>query len=302
MPLKHATETLLVFLLGVFLVLTGVLTSTLPDLPEGALPWGVLMVLATLYPLSLTRIFRNNRADYSFRWLHWFPVGILVLWLALQLIAQAVPAVQIATEVYTWGWTLPIVALGFVGAIAFCLHVIRRRVPRLILLLAVFIPFVVLATVSERGQNWEQYIASVLWDGELLHGLNGNMTGTGTEVAMKDDPEPKNLEESEDPAEEAWRERLRAFEERRQLIALKMAEQYEEPQDPQESQDPQEPQETQEPQESTAPRTGTGREFSEASTSPTALPSSGAGVGFLGLTMMMGYCGVLHQRVRKRVG
>ncbi|MCF7844508.1 MAG: hypothetical protein K9M03_01620 [Kiritimatiellales bacterium] len=286
MPLKHATETLLVFLLGVFLVLTGVLTATLPNLPDGALPWGILMVLASLYPLFLSRVFKKNRADYSFRWLHWFPVGILIVWLVLQLIALAVPSAQVASDLYTWGWTLPVVALGFVGVIAFCLNVIRRRVPRIALLLAVFVPFAVMATVSERGHDWDQLLAGVLWNGDILHGLNGDMSGTGTEVAMKDDPEPKNLEESEDPAEEAWRERLRAFEKRRREIAMEMAAQAEV--------------EAPGPQESPDPATGTGREFREASTSPTALPSAGAGAGALGFTMMMGYCGVLHQRAKKR--
>jgi len=289
MPLKHATETLLVFLLGVFLVIIGVLTATLPSLPEGALPWGVLMVIAVLYPLFLTRPFRRNRADYAFRWLHWFPAFILLLWLGLELIGIAYPSAKVTSSVFTWGWTLPFVALGFVGVIAFCLHVIRRRLPRILLLLAVFLPFVVLATISERGPQWEQKLAQVLWEAQWLHGLNGTLAGTGTEIAMKDEKEPKNLEESEDPAEEAWRERLRAFEERRQQIAIKMAEQEQEGEEPQG------------PVETPAPQTGTGREFREAITSPTALPSSGAGIGFLMLTMGMGYCGVLHQRARRRV-
>ncbi|MBU2213239.1 hypothetical protein KKC44_05380 [Patescibacteria group bacterium] len=288
MPLKHATETLLVFLLGVFLVIIGVLTATLPSLPEGALPWGVLIVIAVLYPLVLTQVFRRNRADYAFRWLHWFPAFILLLWLGLELIGIISPSAKVASSAFTWGWTLPFVALGFVGVIAFCLHVIRRRIPRILLLLAVFLPFVVLATINERGGQWEQKLAQVLWEAQWMHGLNGTMTGTGTEIAMEDEREPKNLDESEDPAEEAWRERLRAFEERRQQIAIKMAEQEQE-------------RGAQGPQETPAPSTGTGREFREAITSPTALPSSGAGAGFLGLTMLMGYCGVLHQRVRRRV-
>src|SRR3989338_4009325 len=81
MPLKHFTETFLVVLLGAVIALTGLLAATLPPLPEGALPWGVLFVLSIIYPLLLLPLFQRRRADNSFRLLHWFPAMLLLVWL-----------------------------------------------------------------------------------------------------------------------------------------------------------------------------------------------------------------------------
>lgn len=303
MPLKHATETLLVFILGLAIAITGFLTATLPHLPSGGLPWVVLMIIASLYPIGLLRVFRNNRADYPFRWLHWFPVLILIIWMVVELMIKAIPNLSYIRDWFSWGWTLPLVLLGFVATLAFCLHVIRRRVPRTILLLAVLVPFTVLAVMSEKSWELDNKLASVLWEGDWWTGINKNLSGTGgTQIAM-DDKETKNLEESVDPEEEAWRERLRAFERRRQMIAQKN-DQDEDGSD-QIADDAEEQQGTEDGtvpiNEETAPHTGTGREFREAQTSPTALPSSGAPIAGMSLSMLMGYFGVLHQRARKRV-
>jgi len=307
MPLKHATETFLVFLLGVAIALAGLFTSTLPDLPDGAFPWAILLALTILYPLLFTRLFRRNRADYAFRWLHWFPVLIVALWMVLQIGSSTYESLEKASQLYTWGWSLPVVGVGIVAVAIFCLNVIRRRVPRITLLLVIFVPFVAVAIMSQRQYHWEGELASVLWEGEWLVQLQNGISGTGAgvEVAMKDsidekeEIEPdKNLEKSEDEAEEAWRERLRAFERRRQMIALQVEGEpaSAEATAGREEEEPG-PQETPSPD----PKTGTGREFREAKTSPTSLPNAGGGIGFLSLTMMMAYCGVLHQRAKKRV-
>ena len=84
MPLKHFTETFLVVVLGAVIALTGLLTATLPNLPDGALPWAVLFILSVVYPLSLYSLFQRRRADNTFRNLHWFPAGMLLVWLMLQ--------------------------------------------------------------------------------------------------------------------------------------------------------------------------------------------------------------------------
>src|SRR3989344_3801783 len=106
MPLKHFTETFLVVVLAAAMALTGLLIATLPPLPEGALPWGVLFVISIIYPLSLYGLFQNRSADNFFRNLHWFPALMLLGWLSLQglLLTDASRAGTVA--LYSWGWTL----------------------------------------------------------------------------------------------------------------------------------------------------------------------------------------------------
>ncbi len=298
MPLKHTTETLLVFILGLVVAIFGVLTASLPGLPSGGLPWGILLALAILYPLGLYPLFKKNRADYAFRWLHWFPAFILLLWLGIEVSAKVFdPAVKLQS-LYQWGFTFGLVTLGFIGIAAFCLHVIRRRLPRLLLLLVVFVPFVVVAFAGERDRGWNKMIAGVLWEADFWTTVQNGISGTGSEIAMKDS-EPKNLSSSEDPAEEAWRERLRVFERRRQRLEERAQEQSfvaaEENEESKRAEDLIARVEDEEP------KTGTGREIREVETLPNTLPSSGFGVGVLGMTMFMGYCGVIHSRARKRV-
>ena len=283
MPLKHATETVLVFVLGLVVAIFGVLTATLPPLPQGGLPWIVLLAIAILYPLSLTHLFKKNRADYAFRWLHWFPVLILLLWLTIEIVAKVYGPARSMQSYYQWGWTFVPVATGILGIMVFCIRVIRRRLPRMLLLLAVFVPFAVLAFAGEKGaRNWNGVLAGVLWDASLWSDIQQGINGTGsTEVAF-DNKEPKNLSTSENFAEEAWRERLREFERRRLEIAMKANEQEQLP-PPSSAPAP-------------SPKTGTGREYREAKTEPVALPSSGTGIGLITMTMISGYCGLLHRR------
>ena len=308
MPLKHATETVLVFVLGLVIAIFGVLTATLPPLPQGGLPWVVLLAIAVLYPLSLTHLFKKNRADYAFRWLHWFPVLILILWLIIEIIAKVYEPARTVQSYYQWGWSFGFVSIGVLGIMIFCLRVIRRRLPRIILLLVVFVPFAVLAFAGEGKRNWNGVLASALWDASLWSDIQQGISGTGSVEVAFDNKEPKNLSSSADPAEEAWRERLREFEKRRQEIAMQANDDTDEPVEPAPVEDvPQGNTEVQEPEKPstvptvTSPQTGTGREYREAKTVPTHLPSSGAGLGFLAMTMISGYCGLIHRRAKRRV-
>ena len=286
MPLKHPTETFLIFLLGVVTAAIGLLTATLPPLPDGGLPWGILAAIACVYPLSLSRLFKRNRADHAFRLLHWLPLLILVLWMLLELLGWFVPTAQGLSALFTWGWTIGAVAVTFVLIGLFCLHVIRRRGSRLALLAVAFVPFLSGAVASETGYEWEKEIASVLWDNSFIMALEDGFTGTGTQMAHELE-EDKNLDESEDSAEEEWRERLRAFERRRQRIAARLSDNDEDTltiaQSPVPTSD-----------------TGTGMEYREISQPPSVLPQSGGPLATAGLTMITMYCGVLHHRVRRR--
>jgi len=292
MPLKHATETFLIFLLGVVIAFTGLLVATLPDFPLGMIPGVILLVVTILYPVSLLRLLRRNRADYTFRWLHWMPALMMFVWLILQGLMYFFQPTTIFLAIYTWGWTLPLVTLGFLMIALFCLRVIRRRVVRLVLLTLAFVPFVVAAVVSEQGFNWDHEVAQVLWEGEWWERMYEGISGSGIQVALQreDLASEKNLSVSSDPAEEAWRERLRAFERRRERIASRLDE---------------EEGGTESAASSTASssqaETGTGKELRQVATMPDALPSAGAGMGAFGLTMLLSYFGVLHVRARRRL-
>ena len=207
MPLKHATETLLVIVLGIAVAATGILISTLPALPEGGLPFAILLLAAIAYPLSLMRVFKNNRADYAFRWMHWYPALMLAVWISIEMLIKVSPSLEYLRDLNRWGWALSLVSIGFIGLVIFCIRVIRRRVPRIILLLAVFVPLAVSAYMSEGGKEWDKYLAGTLWGGEWLNKISLGLTGTGTgiQIAMEE-KEPKNLGESADAQEEAWRE------------------------------------------------------------------------------------------------
>lgn len=200
MPLKHFTETFLVVVLGAVIALTGLLAATLPDLPEGALPWGVLFVLSVIYPLCLHSLFHRRRADNFFRNLHWFPAFILLLWAAMQGIAASNEGGYKVLEMFRWGWTLPAVIVGFVSVVLFCLKVIRRRVPRIVLLALILVPFTAAALYSEKSGHWEEELASVLWGNEVW---STDASGLLAVFDLKDD------EESEDEEHErSWREKL----------------------------------------------------------------------------------------------
>ncbi|MDD4628350.1 MAG: hypothetical protein PHE68_03065 [Candidatus Peribacteraceae bacterium] len=281
MPLKHTTETFLVFLLGVVILLTGVLLSTLPDLPAGAVPWAILFVLALIYPLIFLFLFRSRRADHSFRLLHWFPALMLLVWLGFQITALERAQFLKFADWFTWGWTLPAVTLAFVLLITYCLRVIRRRATRIALLLLAFIPFVAGAMMSERTYHWDRQVASALWEGPWLASLEGKEI-LGLKLT-KQLPIAQNLSSSKDQGEESWREKLRATEARRrevrELLRSKSG--------------------------STVVAVSSSSNSSvaaiaEVKTKPVHLPSSGPEVEVFILLMAAMYAGVLHDRARRR--
>lgn len=304
MPLKHHTETLLVFLLGVAIALSGVLAATLPSLPLGLVPWSFVFALSLAYPLTLIRLFKKRRADKEFRLLHWFPALVLLVWGAMEWTVLHFEDMFPALEWYTWAWTLPAVTIGFVLVASFCLHVIRRRTPRLVLLAVAFIPFTVLGVMSEQGYHWETELAAVMWQGDWWKvDYSGSLLPDRTStIAQQDSVSSKNLEPSEDPSEERYRARLREIEKRRQqLVATRKPveeEKEEEPADPT-PEDSLEPEPVPVP---TAPSTtGTGRDLPEIAARPNRLPGSGGGVALLSFLTLAGYLGTLHNRARKRL-
>lgn len=286
MPLKHATETFLVFLLGVVILATGILLPTLPDLPAGAIPWAILFLLSILYPLALFWLFRRRRADRSFRLLHWFPALMLLLWLGLEVAALEKSKVLTLVDLYTWGWTLCAVTVAFILLISYCLQVIRRRAIRITLLLLALIPFVGGALASEQAAHWDRQLAAVLWGGEWLKAVEGTeFLGLKLTARL---PVDQNLNSSQDAREEAWRVKLREAEQRRReareqlnarrtsgstLTALLPLLQE---------------------------KVSSGTELKEVKTQPKKLPSSGPEAAVFVLLMMAGYTGVLHDRARRR--
>ena len=295
MPLKHHTETFLVALLGFAVVLTGIAIATLPLLPGGILPWAIFAVLSVVYPLVLTPMFKRRRADYPFRLLHWAPALMLLLWLLVELLHLYVPTLPDVHSWYTWAWTLPAVTVCFVLLAAYCLNVIRRWVPRILVLLVLFVPFTVGAVLSQQGGKWDEELASVLWQGEWWNVFDsGSVLSLGRrEIAMNQSGtgEDVNLDPSDDPKEEAWRENLRNLEQRRQE-RLQRRREREMGSDADESSSSSEPAEI--------ALSGNGDEIRQASSLPSQLPTSGFGIEFLGGIVLAGYAGVLHQRAQRR--
>ncbi len=302
MPLKHATETFFVFLLGVIIAVTGFFAALLPALPTGIIPWAVLFVLALLYPLFLSPIFRRDRADYYFRLLHWVPVAILLVWFLLQTATLYFPALSSVLVILTWGWTLPLVALGFVLITLFCLHVIRRREQRIALLLVALVPFTALALAFEFSEDdWNAQIASMLWNG----GAWSQLLGTGSHLLTKVEPttsgtgELANLAKSEDESEEAWRQRLRAIERRRERIEKRLEQGSSVSSEDESSSSSDEPDlafvDMPDPE-----ITGTGGELRDVDSKPNALPASGGGMAAMSILMIAGYTSTLHKRALAR--
>lgn len=283
MPLKHTTETFLVFLLGVVILATGFLLSTLPDLPQGATAWGILFILALIYPISLIVLFRNRRADHVFRVLHWYPAAMLLLWLVLQIAAMEKPGILRVVDWFTWGWSFAAVTFAFILIIGYCLQVIRRRIPRIVLLLVAFVPFVALAFTSQQGPHYEKLLSSVLWDHSFIRSLEGKKI-FGLQIA-KSIPIKQNLNSSQDSSEEAWRVKLRAAEDQRKEARLEKRKQGS--------------------VSSTVvvsdAGNGSGKMLADSRTKPKKLPSSGPeDIALLGVIFFALYGAVLQKRAMGR--
>ncbi len=175
MPLKHSTETVLIVILGLVMLVAGVLTASLPSLPLGAGPWGIAFLLAVLYPLILYPFLRDNRADNVFRLMHWGPAALLGLWFALALLELIFPAFFILRRVLVWGWSLLAVAALFVMLVAFCLRVLREGGKRISILAGILGVFLVLAFAGEWF-GWPGLLSRDLWSGKPTVAV----TGTGT--------------------------------------------------------------------------------------------------------------------------
>lgn len=167
MPLKHATETFLIVLLGIAIALAAFAARFLPPVVEGWTPWGVAFLVSVLYPLALHPLLRRRRADYAFRVLHLFPLLIFVLAAGLEVLGKLRPEAAAIEEIYRWGWTLLAVGVGYLLMAVYCVRVMRQRRARIVLLLLLFLPFAGFAVSAERlGLN--PLIAASIRDPERI--------------------------------------------------------------------------------------------------------------------------------------
>lgn len=213
MPLKHVTETILVFILALAIALTGLIVGVLPPVSQSVVPWLVAFVVSVVYPLALYPLLRSRRADYPFRVLHFTPAALLLAWLALDIASSYVPFFWMVRGIFTWGWAVLAIFLAFMLIAWFCLHVIRQRTSRLALLAAVFVPFLLFAFASERNQ-WRTTIAATL--SERL-GIVPADSGTGSQIALEPDTQ-RNTDSSDDPNEERYRSQMRRMDRRNQRL------------------------------------------------------------------------------------
>ncbi len=203
MPLKHATETLLVFILGLALLIAGVVVHFLPPLPGGLLPWAIAFLASIVYPLVLYPLMRARRAEYALRALHFFPALMLLGWLALQLIAIPLHGLWFLPSILRWGLGIVPVTIGMALLIWYCAEVIRQRNVRMQILGLLFLPFLFLATATERMNLSLPILASI---------------GHSSESSSTSSVQIANLEPSEHPAEQKWRGVLRQMQRRQQRL------------------------------------------------------------------------------------
>lgn len=212
MPLKHLTETVLVVLLALATIVTSVVVSTLPHLPEGFFPWAIVFIATVLFPALLYPLLKSNRADYAFRALHFAPVAIALVWMFIEIAMLKAPRLEILHRIFTWGWAAPAVVITFLLLAVFCLQVIRRWIPRLAFLTLLLLPFLVVAFASEMWTNWDTQLAQLLWKtdtGGLIAQQNSSSVSSPLSLSSKGE---KNLSASSVPEEEAWRQKLREVE------------------------------------------------------------------------------------------
>lgn len=221
MPLKHRTETFLVVLLAIVVMITGLLIATLPPLPNGLIPWAIVFVATLAYPIILYPLFRADRADYEFRTLHWVPAMMVFVWLLLQIAAMLVTPLGILEKVYTWAWLLPVVSLAILAILLFCTKVIRQWTKRIFLILLVFVPFATLALWSSSGPHIETELANTLWGntwGSSIIAATQPLVdrfGFGSTSSMQESSggaDSSNsviaFDSSSDPNEQKWRDYL----------------------------------------------------------------------------------------------
>ncbi len=199
MPLKHNTETLLVFFLGLAIVATAIVCVFLPPVTVSVWPWVAAFILALAYPVALYPLFRERRVDRPFRLLHFTPALLLVLWLVADLIAGWRTSFAPAQDWLTWNGMIVPVAIILALIVWFCLSVIRQRVSRIALLAVLLAALAAFGFLNERNR-WDRQLATTLW------GQSGSLILAG-------DPQPEP-----DTPEARWRAQLRLMEERSRAI------------------------------------------------------------------------------------
>lgn len=160
MPLKHQTETALVALLGAAMALAGIVIAVLSWLTSPWLLWIAAFFISVAYPLILYPHFRERRADYEFRLLHFAPAIFLLIWMVLTILSSAVPGLSLVRSFLTFAWALPLVIVGFALLAWFCLNVLRQWSKRLASLAAILVPFALLGLFGQRFE-WNKQIAAV---------------------------------------------------------------------------------------------------------------------------------------------
>ncbi len=189
MPLKHPTETFFIILLACVTALVGMLTSLLPHFPEGALPWFILLVLVTLYPLVLIPTFKENRADYELRVFHWSPLIIVGIWGFLEILSAFIPLAATIQVGFSYLWSLPVVLLS-IGLLAlFCRHVVRCLQLRVALLGVIFLLFLG-CSISAQASGWNPKLTGRLFTETLSASILGQRT---TALATRWFPPHKTL-------------------------------------------------------------------------------------------------------------
>lgn len=234
MPLKHRTETLLITALTIVILLTGFLIASLPNLPTGIVPWSILFIASLAYPLLLLPLFRRDRADYEFRWLHWIPSILLLIWLLLAVLQLIWPVVGAIKAAYTWGWLLPSMAISLLLLFLFCTKVIRQWAKRSLAIILLFVPFMAIALWSASSPQYEKNIQAALWQSNWAVSLQTGISNLiakipqtskdsnaqqqiayGSSSSFKTEKSAEagvNLAASSDPNEEKWRSFLRTYE------------------------------------------------------------------------------------------
>lgn len=277
MPLKHATETFLVFLLGLILAVTGITMALLPPLQSSFMPWLIAFVLSILYPLLLYPMLRSRRADNSFRLLHFLPALLLLVWFVLEL-SPATSLLLRIHRMYLWGWALPVIALGFVLLAAFCIDVIRERRGRLTILALLFVPFAAAAVAGEQ-LGWNARIASLIAHPRQLF------------AGQTSDPTT-----AQQSSEDALKGDLARMERRRERLESDVVSSLQITPARGSSLQP-----LPSPRVTSRTAAQARPELAQTSSSPTRLTKSGPELNALIVLFLAAYCGVVHMRAKKRM-
>jgi len=203
MPLKHDTETWLIFLLGFLTVLAGIVCVFLPPVSVLLWPWALAFIVSLIYPFALYPYLKSRRADNPFRLLHFAPAVILLLWLGGDVAAGIRPQFAVLQQWLTWrGGVIPVTAVLVLLAL-FCFSVLRQWISR-ILMLALLLLLLVGFGVLNNRYHWDSTLAARFWGYSGSFVIADSITiGSGSMASV---------------AETKWRAQLRLMEERRRAI------------------------------------------------------------------------------------